>query len=95
MTAEVGTANPIIACVDGIPYSSDHFCSSCITGGMAGRGHRIMSFNPCPIYITMFQTSTRRRPTEASRFQNQKLKKRAHKGSSPSWLPNRKRKYQN
>ena len=95
MTAEVGTANPIMACVEGIPYSSDHFCSSWTTGGMAGLGHLIMSFNPCPIYMTMVHNSTSRLPTEASRFQNQRLKNRAQNGSSPSWLPKRKRKYQN
>lgn len=43
-----GIAKPIIACVDGIPYSCDHLFCNLTAGGHAGLGQRIISFNPCP-----------------------------------------------
>ena len=48
MITDAGTERPIIAWVEGIPYSRAHFVSNWTTGGMEGRGQRIISFIPCP-----------------------------------------------
>lgn len=51
INTEKGAAAPTMACVLGIPYSSSHFLSNLTTGGQDGRGHLIMSFNPCPVKL--------------------------------------------
>lgn len=43
---EKGIETPTIACVDGMPYSSDHFFCSLNTGGEGGLGQQTMSFIP-------------------------------------------------
>jgi hypothetical protein len=56
----------------GIPYSSSHFFSRRITGGEAGLGQQMISFNPWPRIHA--QTRTTRLPTAPSTFQNQNEK---------------------
>lgn len=45
-----GIEMPIIAWVDGIPYSCDHLLWSLVAGGQDGRGQQIMSFNAWPVH---------------------------------------------
>lgn len=67
---EKGSAAPTIAWVDGMPYSTAYSGSNATTGGEGGRGHRITSFNACPMYMMITQTRTIRLPTALSIFQN-------------------------